>query len=425
MPLSSFSKDKLVFDPTAMSDSDNVGAYIRSSDGSLITDHEIIEVEYASLVTQGLVLTSKLPGAIGNTYSFEVKDTGGTGPMTYTELAGAIVVDLVGTTPTTAQVVTLLAGSAYANVTAGIPAGNVIVAAVKSFANGENTSVHTHLDVYSATADGAGNPITSHSDNGSQALDVHVTNPIPVEVEIDGVYDVSTNPDPANVGLVGTTRTATPTDANQTLRLTGAGVGADSIDPANITALDVNSFGMMWDPTAIKWERIRGNTTDGLLVKFSNTSFSVTQGTTPWEVSGDVADGAADAGDPVKVGSRSEWGALNAIAANNDRADFISDKYRRVYVNNGSNIALLQSQKNASSAGAVAAPTTALAGRRNIIVQNLSNKEVYIGSGTVAANDGLVLAARASISLDIGQDVPLYILGSTVANQDVRVLELA
>ena len=410
----------MVFDPTATSDSDNIGAYIRSSDGSLITDHEIIESEYAGLVTQGLILKSLLPGAIGNTYTFQVVDTT-PGVLSFTELAGAIVVDLHNTTPTKAQVAALLAASTYITASVGTPAsGNVVVAASAPFVNGEDASVHTHLDVYSATADGAGNPITSTGG----ALDINVKSG-DLSVDLNGIYNVSTNPTPDNVGIVLFDRGATPGISNQIFTPTGAKPASDAVDPANVWAQDVNSFLMGWNSTTSKWDRLKTDGSGNLDVTFSNTTIGVTQGTTPWLVSGDIADGAADAGDPVKVGSRSEWGALTAIAANNDRADLISDKYRRVYVNSGSNIALLQSQKNATSTGAVAAPTTALAGRRNIIVQNLSNKEVYIGSSSVAVGDGLVLAARASISLDIGQDIPLYILGSTVTNQDIRVLELA
>ena len=419
MPLSGFSKDKMVFDPTAASDSDNVGAYIRSSDGALITDHEIIESEYASLVTQGLILKSKLPGAIGNTYTFQVVDTTAD-VMSFTEVGGAIIVDLHNTTPTKAQVVTLLGASTYITASVGTPAtGNVIVAVSLPFTNGEDASVHTHLDVYSATADGAGNPITSTGG----ALDINVKSGA-LNVDINGIYNLNTNPTPDNVGIIGSSR-ATPGLANQTLQFTGAGVGSDAIDPSNIVAQDTNAFGMMWDSVAGKWQRIPGTLAGGQLVNISNSTIAVTQSSGPWTVTGNIADDAVDSGDPVKVGSRSEWGALAAISATNDRADLISDKYRRLYVNNGSNIAILQSQKNATSASAVLAPSTALAGRRNIIVQNLSNHEVYIGSSSVATSDGLVLASRASISLDIGQDIPLYILGSTVTNQDIRVLELA
>jgi hypothetical protein len=140
---------------------------------------------------------------------------------------------------------------------------------------------------------------------------------------------------------------------------------------------------------------------------------------------GTVADDAADNEYPVKVGSRSAWGTLNNISADNDRADLISDKYRRVYVNNGSNISIRAAAVTAGlSEVEIKSGASRLPGRRLLMFQNLSNKECYIGETGVSASSGIVLAARASMTLDIGQDVPVYILGSA-AGQNVRVLEMA
>lgn len=52
-------------------------------------------------------------------------------------------------------------------------------------------------------------------------------------VDVDGVYDVSANTEPANIGLVGHARTATPADADQTKRLT-------AITNSTVHALDVS-----------------------------------------------------------------------------------------------------------------------------------------------------------------------------------------
>jgi hypothetical protein len=414
MGLGSFSKDKLVFDPTATLDSDNVGAYVRSSDGSLITDHEIAESETAGLISQGLILTSKLPGAVGNTYSFQVVDTT-PGAISFTEVAGAIIVDLHNNTPTKAAVAALLAASTYANVSVGTPAtGNVIVAASQPFVNGADASFHNHLDVYSATADGFGNPITSTAG----ALDVNLKSPVVVNVDLNGIYNGSTNPLPDNVGLIGSSRSA-PGLANQTLQFTGGSVASDNVATTNIVAQDVNAFGMMWDSAGSNWDRLQGNTTDGLFVKITN---SLT-------VSGDIADDDVDGSSkPMKAGSRSRWGALVALSNDGDRADVISDKYRRVYVNNGANIGIANKSVSIDNTAEVElkAGASRLEGRRLIMVQNLSNKEIYIGKATFAnSTDGLVLAARATIELDIGQDVALLAKGSVATAQDIRVFEMA
>jgi hypothetical protein len=410
MPLGSFSKDKLVFDPTAPIEGDNVGAFVRSADGDLITDHELMEAEYAGLISQGLIFRSKLPGAIGNTYSFEVIDTGGSGPLSFTEIAGAIVLDLKGLTPTKAAVVAALASNTYADISVGTPAsGNVVVAAAQSFVNGEDHSYHHHLDVYSATADGFGNPITST--NG--ALDVNLKSPLVIDSQLEGVYSGgNTNPD--NVGIIAHTRGASQGDAQQVERTTAAAPSADNIAAADVKGLDVNAFGMVWDGS--NWDRMPGNSTDGVSVKITN-SLTVT---------GDILDDDPDAGaKSIKVGSRSEWGALSALSADGDRGDLISDKYRRVYVNNGSNIAMRAAAVTAGVAQVeLKSGGSRLEGRRLLMVQNLSGKEVYIGETGVTSSSGIVLAARASMSLDVGQDVAVFCLGSA-AGLNLRVLELA
>src|ERR1035438_9477632 len=74
-----------------------------------------------------------------------------------------------------------------------------------------------HLDTYSALADGAGTALTSTLTGGKQGLDVNVTNPL--NVDVNGIYDSGTNPLPANVGLIGSSRSA-PGLANQTLQFT-------------------------------------------------------------------------------------------------------------------------------------------------------------------------------------------------------------
>ena len=415
MTLGVFSKDKLVFDTTAMTDSDNVGAFIRSSDGSLITDHEIIEQEYAGVVVQGLVFKSKLPGVVGNGYTFQIVDSGGPGVVSFTEVAGAIVVELNGNVQTKAQIAALLATSTLTNVSVGSPAsGNVaVMVSAATFANGEDSVVHTHLDVYSATADGFGNPITSTGgalDINLKSSDVTFT----ANVDLNGIYNAGTNANPDNVGIIGANRAGSGL-ASQILQFTGGGVNADNLAVTNIVAQDVNSFGMVWDSVGGNWDRTPGNSTDGMFVKITN---SLT-------IAGDIADDAIDSGNPIKVGSRSEWGALAAISQTNDRADLISDKYRRVYVNNGSNVAVRNLNVTVGlSEVELKSGVSALDGRRLLMIQNLSNKEIYIGKTGVLATTGLVIAARATMSLDVGQDVAIFALGS-IANQDIRVFELA
>ena len=141
---------------------------------------------------------------------------------------------------------------------------------------------------------------------------------------------------------------------------------------------------------------------------------------------GTVADDAADTENPVKIGSRSVSGAaLLAVSSNNDRADLISDKYRRIYINDSPNIGLASVAVPVdTTAGGTAIPTTALAGRRRIMVQNLGTKDIYVGPAGVTDTSGLRVANGATLSLEIGENILLKAIAAS-GSQDVRVFELA
>jgi len=109
---------------------------------------------------------------------------------------------------------------------------------------------------------------------------------------INGVYNVTTNTDPSNFGLIGHVRNASPADSHQTVRITSASPDSDAIDESTVFALDTNSFLKYWDSAASQWERVSGDA-GALNVNVSNDSIVV-----------DV-DGVYDAGtntDPDNVG---------------------------------------------------------------------------------------------------------------------------
>jgi hypothetical protein len=141
-------------------------------------------------------------------------------------------------------------------------------------------------------------------------------------------------------------------------------------------------------------------------------------------IAGDVADDAADSGNPIKVGTRAVSGALAAVSATGDRANMISDLYRRTWVNTAPNIA--------GSNAAISIPTTAggtalfaspLAGRQRVEIQNLGNKAIFVGFGTVTAANGTRIAAGATFTQMLGPDLDMKAIAES-GTQDVRVLQL-
>lgn len=100
----------------------------------------------------------------------------------------------------------------------------------------------------------SGEVIDSTDVGGTEGLNVNVLNDITATCDLDGVYNVTTNADPDNVGMIAHDRAAAPSDAEQIFRPTGGQANADAIVAANIHALDTNGFMMGYNGTT--WDRI-------------------------------------------------------------------------------------------------------------------------------------------------------------------------
>ena len=270
-------------------------------------------------------------------------------------------------------------------------------------ADGDSVAAFLH------TSDGTLTSTTVGADHG---LDVNILNDI--TVDSDGVYDVGTNATPDTVGSIFHARAASPDETDQTFRSTGGSPSADNLDPANIHAIDSNGFLFGWDGSA--WDRLTA-TAGSLDVNITNTGVAV---------AGDVADDDADSGNPVKVGFRAIDGALAAVSADDDRADGISDMYRRQYVNAAPNVGMQHAVTTVGTTE-VNVDSSPLAGRTKVIAQNLGGKDIYLGATGVTssgATRGILLPKGATLSLDWGEDIAIYAIGEAAA-QELMLLELA
>jgi len=137
---------------------------------------------------------------------------------------------------------------------------------------------------------------------------------------------------------------------------------------------------------------------------------------------GTVADSVADTENPVKVGTK-VMQTLSSVPLNGDRANAISDMYRRLYIHDAPNRAILGTPVSVL-ATATALPAANLPGRTRVSVQNRGNKSVFIGHSTVTLANGTEIAAGGSAIFEAGDQVNLFAISGT-AGQDVRVLELA
>jgi len=307
MPLSSFSVDKLIFDPAAPDDTNNVGSYLRAgTDGDLISSTNI-----------------------GGKEALDVNLVGGADSGIFDE------------------------DSAH---TSG-DKGQFILA------------VRSDADASLVDTDGDYAP-----------LQVDENGRLKVVADLEIAISMEKAEDSAHVsGDIGSFSLGVRQD---TL--------ASSVDTdGDYAALKVNSRGAMWVAPV-----------------------------------GTVADDAVDTENPVKIGTRALAGPLSAVASG-DRADAISDLYRRMYVNTSANIGISASAVSIDDTAGGTLVAAALAGRRTLLVSNRGNKPIYIGATGVTAAAGFTVNAGATISVDLGPNVDLYAIADTGNTVACRVLQLA
>lgn len=320
-----------------------------------------------------------------------------------------------------------------------------------------------NIGAYLRASDGT---LLTHTDvGGKKALDVNVANSITVDVDLDQSTDSVAIGDGTN--LVAVSASGELSVAAVDFDIRDLQFATDSVDVSgssvsisgnvnvtqgtspwvvSATDLDIRDLAFATDKVDASGSTVElGATTLAAL-----ETITVLQGTSPWVVSatdldirdlafatdkvdvsgsavtstGNVADDAVDSGNPLKVGSRALSGALAAVSASGDRADMISDMYRRLYINDSANIASQSAAVSVTNAQ-IALSASPLAGRRRMIIENLSSQAIFVGPTGVTTANGLRIAAGGNLSLEIGQDVALFAISATVAAKDVRVFELA
>lgn len=142
------------------------------------------------------------------------------------------------------------------------------------------------------------------------------------------------------------------------------------------------------------------------------------------DLTSQIADDDADAGNPIKIGGRGVSGALTALSASGDRYHLLGDLYRRTYVNTSYNVAMNTVAASVTTTAAEVL-STPLGGRRSVTIQNRGSQSVFLlESAATAKTDGIEIPKSSSATYEIGEDVNLYLVADS-GTQDVRLLELA
>lgn len=225
------------------------------------------------------------------------------------------------------------------------------------------------LNTTSILYDETGNPI-----NNSNPLAVDLVSPVVVDVQLEGIYDAGTNPNPDNTGIIMHTRAASPSDVEQIQRTTAAVIGTvAAADLAKVHAIDVNAFAYAIDDVSGDAELLsKDSSSNGLNVHLAGSDITVA-----------VSDAAL---------------ANTAIVAKKNLLDTAN-----------------------TAEDLVTAP---LANRKYLWILNHYNKFMWIGGPGVTAANGFPISGKVMMELRAGPAVDIEWVADD-AGHDVRTLELS
>ena len=164
-------------------------------------------------------------------------------------------------------------------------------------------------------------------------------------------------------------------------------------------------------------------------------TITVLQGTDPWIIGdggGSITVDAVDldirdlsaASDSVQANLFD--GSGNAISSSSGALDInISSSDIEIDVQDDkANTAINSSQTDVDTTSA-ALLASQLAARRFLYVQNLSNKNIFIGESGVTAGNGLRMSSGSIAEFRLGPALSLHAVGVDAGGQDVRLMELS
>lgn len=112
----------------------------------------------------------------------------------------------------------------------------------------------------------------------------------------------------------------------------------------------------------------------------------------------------------------------SSTSADGDYQSFKSDNFGRLWVNDSAQSAMANGAATVTTTSALL--VAANSGRREILIQNLGNKAIFVGASGVSAANGIRIAAGGNVALRIGDNIALHAVAES-GSQDVRYLQLA
>ena len=146
---------------------------------------------------------------------------------------------------------------------------------------------------------------------------------------------------------------------------------------------------------------------------------------TDLDLSGDLVpdDDPIGSESPLLVGhvAHDTSAALDAVSADDDKAQSTSDLYRRNMINDAPNISVANTQV---SVGAVEVALPQLAGRMRMHIRNTGNNSVWIGPTGVTTATGWELKKGEVQSFDAGEALAFFAIAAA-GGESLNVIELA
>lgn len=221
--------------------------------------------------------------------------------------------------------------------------------------------------------------------------------------------------------------------ANSSLDAIEASVAAIDIDTSSIIvelqAANASLDAIESDVDAIRVEQLdQGITLDAILADtatIDSQTLSIQNTLTALSKAEDAAHVSGDQGIQSLAVRKDAQGSN--VSADGDYASvqqWSEGSLKVVDIRNG---AVLQQQVSVTSTAA-AVPTTALANRKTLMLQNTGGAKCWIGSATVTtsgATAGIEMPGNSFIEMEVGPAVSIYAIKSGAGGNNMNVLELA
>lgn len=192
--------------------------------------------------------------------------------------------------------------------------------------------------------------------------------------------------------------------------------GAEKLDGDAYVAGDRGNFVLAVDPNG-DYAPFRVNAAGELLVDVQVVSGS-DKAEDSVHASGDIGTYVLNVREDVLATSTSATGDYQSF-----KSDSLGALWVHASASESANLAI-SFQAVSVSTTATAIPATPLANRKKLQIQNLSNKDLYIGDSAVTTANGIELPAGADIVLEVGPGL-LYYAITSAGTADVRIHEIA